>query len=122
MFRCAKKTGIVKPETGLRFLGFGTLNGKDGKPFKTREGGVMRLEYLISDIDEQMYQKIAENPEISPEEAKETAKIVGLSAIKYGDLSNQASKDYVLISTGLPPLREIQVLTFCIPSSASSPS
>ena len=65
------------------------MNGKDGKPFKTREGGVMRLEYLISDIDEQMYQKIAENPEISPEEAKETAKIVGLSAIKYGDLSNQ---------------------------------
>ena len=95
MFRCAKKTGIVKPETELRFLGFGTMNGKDGKPFKTREGGVMRLEYLISDIDEQMYQKIAENPEISPEEAKETAKIVGLSAIKYGDLSNQASKDYV---------------------------
>lgn len=95
VFRCAKKTGIVKPETGLRFLGFGTMNGKDGKPFKTREGGVMRLEYLISDIDEQMYQKIAENPEISPEEAKETAKIVGLSAIKYGDLSNQASKDYV---------------------------
>ena len=95
VFRCAKKAGIVKPETELRFLGFGTMNGKDGKPFKTREGGVMRLEYLISDIDEQMYQKIAENPEISPEEAKETAKIVGLSAIKYGDLSNQASKDYV---------------------------
>lgn len=95
VFRCAKKTGIVKPETELKFLGFGTMNGKDGKPFKTREGGVMRLEYLISDIDEQMYQKIAENPDISQEEAKETAKIVGLSAIKYGDLSNQASKDYV---------------------------
>ena len=95
MFRCAKKTGIVKPETRLEFLGFGTMNGKDGKPFKTREGGVMRLEYLISDIDEKMYEKIAENPEISPEEARETAKIVGLSAIKYGDLSNQASKDYV---------------------------
>lgn len=95
VFRCAKKTGIVKPETDLEFLGFGTMNGKDGKPFKTREGGVMRLEYLISDIDEKMYQKIAENPDISKEEARETAKIVGLSAIKYGDLSNQASKDYV---------------------------
>lgn len=95
VFRCAKKTGIVKPETELKFLGFGTMNGKDGKPFKTRDGGVMRLEYLISDIDEQMYQKISDNPDISPEEAKETAKIVGLSAIKYGDLSNQASKDYV---------------------------
>ena len=95
VFRCAKKTGIVKPETELKFLGFGTMNGKDCKPFKTRDGGVMRLEYLIADIDEQMYQKISDNPDISPEEAKETAKIVGLSAIKYGDLSNQASKDYV---------------------------
>lgn len=95
VFRCAKKTGIVKPETELEFLGFGTMNGRDGKPFKTRDGGVMRLEYLIADIDEKMYQKIAENPDISPEEARETAKIVGLSAIKYGDLSNQASKDYV---------------------------
>ena len=95
VFRCTKKTGIVKPETELKFLGFGTMNGKDGKPFKTRDGGVMRLEYLIADIDEQMYQKISDNPDISPEEAKETAKIVGLSAIKYGDLSNQASKDYV---------------------------
>ena len=95
VFRCAKKTGIVKPETELKFLGFGTMNGKDGKPFKTRDGGVMRLEYLIADIDEQMYHKISDNPDISPEEAKETAKIVGLSAIKYGDLSNQASKDYI---------------------------
>lgn len=95
VFRCAKKTGLVKPETDLEFLGFGTMNGKDGKPFKTREGGVMRLEYLISDINEKMYQKIAENPEISEEEAREAARKIGLSAIKYGDLSNQASKDYV---------------------------
>ena len=95
VFRCAEKTGLVKPETDLEFLGFGTMNGKDGKPFKTREGGVMRLEYLISDINEKMYQKIAENPEISEEEARETARKIGLSAIKYGDLSNQASKDYV---------------------------
>ena len=71
------------------------MNGKDGKPFKTREGGVMRLENLIRDIDEEMYQKIMDNHEIDPEEARATAKIVGLSAIKYGDLSNQASKDYV---------------------------
>ena len=95
VFRCAKKTGLVKPETDLEFLGFGTMNGKDGKPFKTREGGVMRLEYLIADINEKMYQKIAENSEISEEEARETARKIGLSAIKYGDLSNQASKDYV---------------------------
>lgn len=95
VFRCAKKTGIVGENTELKFLGFGTMNGKDGKPFKTRDGGVMRLETLIADINEQMYQKIMERGEQSEEEARATAKIVGLSAVKYGDLSNQASKDYI---------------------------
>lgn len=95
VFRCAKKAGIVKENTVLRWLGFGTMNGRDGKPFKTRDGGVMRLETLIGDIEEEMYRKIMDNHEIDPKEARETAKIVGLAAIKYGDLSNQASKDYV---------------------------
>lgn len=95
VFRSARKAHIVKDDTELTFIGFGTMNGKDGKPFKTREGGVMRLENLISDIEERMYGKIMENRAISEEEARKTAKIVGLSAIKYGDLSNQASKDYV---------------------------
>ena len=95
VFRCAKKTGIVPQETDLLFLGFGTMNGKDGKPFKTRDGGVMRLSDLISDINEKMYGKIRENQSMSDEEARETAKIVGLAALKYGDLSNQPSKDYV---------------------------
>lgn len=101
VFRCARKTGLVAPETGLKFLGFGTMNGKDGKPFKTREGGVMRLEHLVSEINGEMLKKIVENQknkenlDISEEEAKETAKVVALAAIKYGDLSNQASKDYI---------------------------
>ncbi len=95
VFRCARKTGLVKPETKLKFLGFGTMNGKDGKPFKTREGGVMRLESLLAEIDEVMYGKIAQNRSVPEEEAKDTAKIVALSAVKYGDLSNQASKDYI---------------------------
>ena len=95
VFRTARKAGIVGPDVKLRHLGFGTMNGKDGKPFKTREGGVMRLETLIKDIHEEMYRKIMDNHEIDPDEARETAHIVGLSAIKYGDLSNQASKDYV---------------------------
>lgn len=95
VFRCARKTKLVDENTDLQFLGFGTMNGKDGKPFKTREGGVMRLEHLIKDINETMYKKIMENHETEEEEARKTAKIVGLSAIKYGDLSNQASKDYV---------------------------
>ena len=95
VFRSARKAHIVKDDTKLTFIGFGTMNGKDGKPFKTREGGVMRLENLIGDIEERMYGKIMENRAIEEEEARKTAKIVGLSAIKYGDLSNQASKDYV---------------------------
>ena len=95
VFRCARKTGLVNLETKLSFLGFGTMNGKDGKPFKTREGGVMRLENLIADIDEEMYRKIVENRSVKDKDAKDTAKIVGLSAIKYGDLSNQATKDYI---------------------------
>ena len=95
VFRCAKKTGIVIEDTKLTFLGFGTMNGKDGKPFKTREGGVMRLENLIREITEKMYEKITENRTVSEEEAKATAKMVGMAAIKYGDLSNQAAKDYV---------------------------
>ena len=94
-FRVAKKAGIVKPETELIFIGFGTMNGKDGKPFKTREGGVMRLENLIAQINDAVYNKIMENRSVSEEEAKETARIVGLAALKYGDLSNQASKDYI---------------------------
>ncbi|MCR5107454.1 MAG: arginine--tRNA ligase [Lachnospiraceae bacterium] len=95
VFRCARKTGIVDKDIKLDFLGFGTMNGKDGKPFKTREGGVMRLENLISDINDEMYKKIMENHEEDPETAVATAKTVGLAALKYGDLSNQATKDYI---------------------------
>lgn len=95
VFRCARKTGLVEENTRLSFLGFGTMNGKDGKPFKTREGGVMRLENLIADIDEEMFTKIVENRSVRDKDARDTAKIVGLAAIKYGDLSNQATKDYI---------------------------
>ena len=95
VFRVAKKAGLVTPETELKYVGFGTMNGKDGKPFKTREGGVMRLERLIGEINDEMYQKIVENRSVKDTDARGTAQIVGLSAIKYGDLSNQASKDYI---------------------------
>ncbi len=95
VFRCARKTKLVTPETKLVWLGFGTMNGKDGKPFKTRDGGVMRLENLISETKEEMYQKIREGRDMSEEEARQVAETVAVSALKYGDLSNQASKDYV---------------------------
>jgi len=95
IFRCARKTKLVKPETDLLHIGFGTMNGKDGKPFKTREGGVMRLEMLVKEINDEMYRKITDNRQEDEEEARQTARVVALSAIKYGDLSNQASKDYI---------------------------
>ena len=95
VFRTARKAGIVEPEKELMFLGFGTMNGKDGKPFKTRDGGVMRLEQLIADTNEEVLKKVTENREMDEAEAKEIAKTIGLAAIKYGDLSNQATKDYI---------------------------
>ena len=95
VFRCARKTKLVDEDTVLTFLGFGTMNGKDGKPFKTRQGGVMRLETLLNDITEEMYKKIVDNRSIKEADAHKTAQMVALAAIKYGDLSNQASKDYI---------------------------
>jgi len=95
VFRCAKKTGLMDKGTKLFFLGFGTMNGKDGKPFKTRDGGIMRLEYLLDDISNEMYAKIIANRNVKDKEAKEIAEVVGLAAVKYGDLSNQAAKDYI---------------------------
>ncbi|MFR2234794.1 MAG: arginine--tRNA ligase [Lachnospiraceae bacterium] len=95
IFRAAKKTGIVPRDTEMNFLGFGTMNGKDGKPFKTRNGDLLRLEYLIKDVEDAVYNKIKENRDVADDEARATAKVVGLAAIKYGDLSNQASKDYI---------------------------
>ncbi len=95
VFRTARKAGIVDKSIKLIYEGFGTMNGKDNKPFKTREGGVMRLETLLSDVNEAVYGKMMENRQESEETAREISKIVGLAAVKYGDLSNQTSKDYI---------------------------
>ena len=95
VFRVAKKAGIVSDKTKMVFLGFGTMNSKDGGPFKTRDGGVMRLERLIADINEEVYKKVQEKQRVSEEEMRKTAEMIGLAALKYGDLSNQATKDYV---------------------------
>jgi arginyl-tRNA synthetase len=95
VFRCARKTGLVKEDTKLTHIGYGTMNGKDGKPFKTREGGVMRLENLIKSVNDEVYRKIMENRTMDEEEAGRIAAQVGLAALKYGDLSNQVSKDYI---------------------------
>lgn len=95
VFRVAKKAGITRPDVQLDFIGFGTMNGKDGKPFKTRDGGVLRLQALREQINDQVYQKISENRDYDEDAAREISEKVGLAALKYGDLSNQASKDYI---------------------------
>ena len=94
VFRCAKKTKIIGDDVDLIFVGFGTMNGKDGKPFKTRDGGVLRLEHLLADVTAQVSDKRADR-DMDDETRADVAAKVALAAIKYGDLSNQASKDYV---------------------------
>ena len=94
VFRCAKKTKIIGDDVDLIFVGFGTMNGKDGKPFKTRDGGVLRLEHLLADVTAQVSDKMADR-DMDDETRADVAAKVALAALKYGDLSNQASKDYV---------------------------
>ena len=95
VFRAARKSGIVAPSTELEHVGFGTMNGKDGKPFKTREGGVMRLERLIAEMTDFVRAKVVENKIVDESEVEETTAKIALAALKYGDLSNQPTKDYV---------------------------
>jgi arginyl-tRNA synthetase len=94
VFRTVRKAGIVGEDTELIFLGNGTMNGKDGKPFKTRDGGVLRLEALVQDVRDHVAEKMADR-ELSDEEKTDISKKVGLAALKYGDLSNAATKDYI---------------------------
>ena len=95
IFRAAKKSGIVPESTELEHLGFGTMNGADGKPFKTREGGVMRLERLIGEMTDFVRAKVVENQIVAEDEVEATTQKIAMAALKYGDLSNQPTKDYV---------------------------
>ena len=94
VFRAARKAGIVKPETELEHVGFGTMNGSDGKPFKTRDGGVLRLEALISDMTDFVRAKVVENRIVEDDQVEPTTQKIAMAALKYGDLSNQPTKDY----------------------------
>ena len=94
VFRAAKKSGIVHAETVLEHIGHGTMNGADGKPFKTRDGGVLRLEQLISDMTDFVRSKVVENKIVADDEVEETTRKIAMAALKYGDLSNQPTKDY----------------------------
>ena len=94
VFRAAKKSGIVSAETELEHVGHGTMNGKDGKPFKTRDGGTLRLEQLIKDMTDFVRGKVVENKIVGDDEVEDTTAKIALAALKYGDLSNQPTKDY----------------------------
>ena len=94
VFRAAKKSGIVDETTELEHVGHGTMNGADGKPFKTRDGGVLRLEQLIADMTDFVRAKVVENQIVSDEEVEATTAKIAMAALKYGDLSNQPTKDY----------------------------
>ena len=105
VFRCARKTKLVEPETELKFLGFGTMNGKDGKPFKTRQGGVMRLENLIKDTQDEMYKKIKEGRDMEDAEARKVADVVAISALNTVICPIRHPRIMFLISTVSPPSR-----------------
>ncbi len=94
VFRAAKKSGIVKAETELEHVGHGTMNGADGKPFKTRDGGVLRLEQLVADMTAFVRAKVVENRIVDDSQVDDTTAKIALAALKYGDLSNQPTKDY----------------------------
>ena len=94
VFRAARKSGIVHESTQLQHVGHGTMNGDDGKPFKTRDGGVLRLEQLIADMTDFVRGKVVENKIVADSEVEATTAKIALAALKYGDLSNQPTKDY----------------------------
>ena len=95
VFRCAKKAGLVPLRTEFEFLGFGTMNGADGKPYKTRDGGIMKLEDMIATVTAGAQEKLEASNFVDKADYQDIARKVGVAAIKFGDLINQRSKDYV---------------------------
>lgn len=100
VFRCASDHGIAPSHLNLEHIGFGTMNGSDGKPFKTRAGGILRLSDLIELVENNAKTKITDNAlekgnNIETTELEEISHIIGLATLKYADLSNYRMKDYV---------------------------
>ncbi len=94
VFRAAKKAKLVNDDIKLVWFGFGTMNGKDGKPFKTRDGGVMSLKGLINLIYDETIKRI--NPEtVSADEKEKVAKTVAIAALKYADFLPYRGTDYI---------------------------
>lgn len=94
VFRVAKKAELVSKDTKLEFIGFGTMNGKDGKPFKTRDGGVMTLKSLIDLVNEETYKKIVIET-VDEKEKKDIAHKVAVACLKYSDSLPFRATDYI---------------------------
>lgn len=93
VFRAAKKVNLVRDDVVLEHIPFGTMNGKDGKPFKTRDGGVMSLKNLISLVKEETIKRIALN--VTEEEKEEISETVAIAALKYADSLSYRATDYI---------------------------
>ena len=95
VFRCARRADLVPAETELEFLGFGTMNGSDGKPYKTRDGGVMRLSDLIQTVTDASLARLENSSFVNEDDKESYAQKLGMAAVKFGDLINHRSKDYI---------------------------
>ncbi|MEH6688986.1 MAG: arginine--tRNA ligase [Halopseudomonas sabulinigri] len=95
VFAVARKANFVPADMQLEHMGFGTMNGADGRPFKTRDGGTVKLVDLLDEAEQRAHALVAEkNPELPAEELRQIAAAVGIGAVKYADLSKHRSSDY----------------------------
>ena len=98
VFRCVKKTKIASEKLKLEHIAFGTMNGKDGKPFKTRDGGILRLRDLMNLVTQKAKERLEKGgyvDDFDPSEKAKIARSVGLAALKFGDLNNICRRDYI---------------------------
>ena len=95
VFRTSYKSNLVRDDLKFKFVGVGTMNGTDGKPFKTRAGGVMKLNTLLSEIKEETSKYVKDNEAMSAEEQKDVSDKVAVAALKYADLLPNVEKDYI---------------------------
>ncbi|QYJ94179.1 arginine--tRNA ligase [Shewanella spartinae] len=96
VFSLARTANFVRPEMSLEHMGFGTMNGEDGRPFKTRSGGVVKLVDLLSEAETRALELVrSKNPDMDEEELAKIAKVVGIASVKYADLSKNRASDYI---------------------------
>ena len=96
LFAVARKAGFAGADTRLEHMAFGTVMGDDGKPFKTRSGGVAKLAELLDEAEARAYALVREkNPEMADDELRNIGRVVGIASVKYADLSKHRTSDYV---------------------------